>query len=132
MLRFGWSDNIFDVIDWDIFRPVYRKNVSSHGVQWLHKFCIKKLPTGERIHKKEHFHDKRCASCWNSVEDDEHIFTCEKRKSQRKKIFKETNVLRNTVDPVLCDILKEGLLAYFRGECITTTMLRIRGQEGMD
>jgi hypothetical protein len=75
---------------------------------------------------------KRCASCWHSVEDDEHIFTCEKRKSQRKKIFKETNVLRNTVDPVLCDILKEGLLAYFRGECITTTMLRIRGQEGMD
>jgi hypothetical protein len=130
--RFGWSDNIFDVIDWDIFRPVYKKHVSSQGVQWLHKFCIKKLPTGERIHKRDQFHDKRCASCWHTVEDDDHIFTCDKRKSQRKNIIKQTNILRNTVDPVLCDILQEGLMAYFKGECMTTTMLRIRGQRGME
>jgi hypothetical protein len=36
------------------------------------------------------------------------------------------------VDLVLCDILKEGLLAYFLGECMTITMLRIRGQAGME
>jgi hypothetical protein len=61
--RFGWSDSIFDVIDWDIFMPVYKKHVASQGIQWFHKFCIKKLPTGERVHKRDHFHDKRCASC---------------------------------------------------------------------
>jgi hypothetical protein len=72
--RFGWSDNIFDIIDWDIFRPVYKKHISTKGVQWMRKFCIKKLPTGERVHKRDHFHDKRCASCWHALEDDNHIF----------------------------------------------------------
>jgi hypothetical protein len=130
--RFGWSEEIFEAIDWDIFRPVYKKHLASKGIQWLHKYCIKKLPTGERIHKRDHFHDKRCASCWHSIEDDDHLFQCKKRKSQRKQIIKQINILRNTVDPVLCDILKEGIMAYFMGECTTTTMLRIRGQEGMN
>jgi hypothetical protein len=77
--RFGWSENIFDIIDWDIFRPVYRKYLSTKGIQWMHKFCIKKLPTGERVHKRDHYHDKRCASCWHTKEDDDHIFQCTKR-----------------------------------------------------
>jgi ribonuclease HI len=130
--RFGWSENIFDSIDWDIFRPVYKKHLASKGIQWFHKYCIKKLPTGERIHKRDHFHDKRCASCWHTTEDDDHLLKCKKRKSQRKQIIKQINILRNTVDPVLCDILKEGLTSYFMGECTTTTMLRIRGQEWMN
>jgi hypothetical protein len=130
--RFGWSENIFDIIDWDIFRPVYRKHISTNGVQWLHKFCIKKLPTGERVHKRDHFHDKRCASCWHTNEDDDHIFQCIQRRSLRKKIIKQINVMRNTIDPNLCDILQEGIMTYFKGESTTTTMLRLRGQEGMD
>ena len=81
--RFRWSDNIFDDIDWDIFRPVYKKYISSKDIQWFHKYCIKKLPTGERVHKRDHFHDKRCASCWHLVKDDDHIFTSMKRKTQQ-------------------------------------------------
>jgi len=130
--RFGWSEDTFGTIDWDIFRPVYKKHLASKGIQWLHKYCIKKLPTGERIHKRDHFHDKRCASCWHSIEDDDHLFQCKKRKSQTKQILKQTNILRNTVDPALCDILKEGLMTYFMGGCTTTAMLRIRGQDGME
>ena len=129
--KFGWSDSIFDTVEWDIFRPVYRKYIAKHGIQWMHKFCIRKLPTGERVHKRDHFHDKRCASCWHTLEDDDHIFRCTKRKAHRRNIIKKINILRNTVDPVLCDILHEGILTYFLGECMTTTMLRIRGQEGM-
>jgi hypothetical protein len=130
--RFGWSQNIFDIIDWDIFRPVYKKHISTKGVQWLHKFCIRKLPTGERVHKRDHFHDKRCASCWHTSEDDNHIFQCIQRRSLRKKIVKQINIMRTTVDPRLCDILQEGLTAYFKGESTTNAMLRIRGQEGME
>ena len=25
--RFDWSDNIFDAVDWDIFRPAYKKHI---------------------------------------------------------------------------------------------------------
>ncbi|OEU23095.1 hypothetical protein FRACYDRAFT_233261 [Fragilariopsis cylindrus CCMP1102] len=27
--RFKWSDNIFDLIDWDVFRPVYKKRLTT-------------------------------------------------------------------------------------------------------
>ena len=130
--RFNWSDNIFDVIDWDIFRPVYKKYISSSGIQWLHKYCIKKLPTGERIHKRDHFHDKRCASCWHTVEDDDHIFQCSKRRSIRKKVINQITLMRNRIDPRLCDILQEGIITYFNGESVSNTMIRIRGQEGYE
>jgi hypothetical protein len=128
--RFGWSDNIFDIIDWDIFRPVYKKYISTKGVQWMHKFCIKKLPTGERVHRRDHFHDKRCASCWHTLEDDDHLFQCIKRRSPRKKVINQITLMRNRIDPKLCDILQEGLLIYFKGESVSNAMVRIRGQKG--
>ena len=97
----------------------------------MHKFCIKKLPTGARVHKKDHFHDQRCASCLDD-EDDDHILQCTNRRSIRKKIINQINLLRNTVDPKLCDILREGLMTYFKGESVSTAMLRLRGQEDVD
>jgi hypothetical protein len=60
--RFGWNDKIFHTIDWDIFRPVYKRHIATKGIQWMHKFCIMKLPTGERVHTRDHFHDRRCAA----------------------------------------------------------------------
>ena len=53
--RFYWSDNIFDAVDWDIFRPAYRKHIASTGIQWLHKYCIKKLPTRGRNQPEEEY-----------------------------------------------------------------------------
>jgi hypothetical protein len=38
--------------------------------------------------------------------------------------------MRNHIDPRMCDILQEGLLTYFNGESVSTTMIRIRGHEG--
>jgi hypothetical protein len=130
--RFGWSDNIFDIIEWDIFRPVYKKYISTKGVQWMHKLCIKKLPTGERVHKRDYFHDKRCAPCWHTLEDDYHIFQCIKRRSLRNKVINQITLMRNCIDPKLCDILQEGLLTFFNGESVSNAMMRIRGQEGYD
>jgi hypothetical protein len=127
--RFGWNNIIFNKIDWEIFRPVYTKHLASKGIQWMHKYCMMKLPTGERVHTRDHFHDKRCASCWHSLEDDDHLFRCVKRKRQRGKIIKQIKAMRHTVDTKLCDILQEGLMTYFQGESMPKAMLRIRRQE---
>ena len=43
--------------------------------------------------------------------------------------MKQIKYLRKTVDPILCDILQEGLMTYFNGESLPKTMLRIRRQE---
>jgi hypothetical protein len=45
--KFGWSDTVFNTVDWDIFRPVYKKYLAKNGIQWMHKFCIGKLPNHE-------------------------------------------------------------------------------------
>ena len=98
----------------------------------MHKFCIKKLPTGARIHKRDHFHDHKCASCWEDNEDDDYVFQCIKRRSLRKKVLNQINLLENTVDQKLCDILREGLMTYFDGESVSATILRLRGQDDME
>jgi hypothetical protein len=53
-------------------------------------------------------------------------------KEEKSTKNKQINVMRNTVDIKLCDILQEGLMTYFKGECMTSAMLRIRGEEGME
>ena len=126
--KYGWRDTVFDSVDWDIFRPVYKKYITKNGIQWMHKFCCGKLPTGKRVQERDQFHDKRCASCLEPVEDDDHIITCKKRKAHRRNILNQIKTLRKVVDPYLCDILQEGIAAYFKGECMTNTMFRIRGR----
>jgi hypothetical protein len=101
-------------------------------LQWVHKFCTKKFPTGERIHKRDYFHDKRCASCWHALEDDNHIFQCKQRRSLRKKIVNQITLMRNRIDPRLCDILQEGLLTYFNDDSVSCSKLKIRGTEGYE
>jgi hypothetical protein len=40
--------------------------------------------------------------------------------------------MRNRIDPRLCDILQEGLLTYFNGDSVSSSMLKIRGTEGYE
>jgi hypothetical protein len=56
----------------------------------------------------------------------------QQEKKSEEKHHKQINVMRNSVDPILCDILQEGLMTYFKGESITNAMLRIRGTLGND
>ena len=130
--KFQWTDTIFDTVDWDIFRPVYKKYIAKNGIQWMHKYCSGKLPTGKRVQQWDHYHDRRCASCLEPVEDDNHIFTCEKRRAHRRSILNQIKTLRQTVDVQLCDILQEGIMAYFKGECMSYTMFRIRGRRDIN
>jgi hypothetical protein len=129
--KFGWSDNIFDAVDWNIFCPVYKKHIAKHGIQWMHKSCIKENCQRETECTNEiSFTTNDVPPAGIPWEDNDHIFQCRKRKVYRKNIIKQTNILRNHGDPVLCDILKEGLLlTYFLGDCMTTAMLRIRRQQ---
>jgi hypothetical protein len=128
-------------LEWNIFeetgtfpdRSTRSTYQSKTGIQWPYKntkYCIKKLSTGERVHIRDHFHhDKRCVSCWHSIEVDDHLFRCTKRKSQQKNIIiKQTYLLRSRVDPILCDIMKEELLTYFKERLLAYTSKEIQLQ----
>jgi hypothetical protein len=53
----------------------------------------------------------------------------QQEKKFEEKDHKQINV---SVDPILCDILQEGLMTYFKGESITNAMLQTRGTLGKD
>ena len=48
--KFGWTTNKFNDIDWDIFRPVYKK-WAKKKVDWIHNFSTRNLPCGVRMQK---------------------------------------------------------------------------------
>ena len=103
--RSNWSINVFEFI----FRPVYKRYIAAHDIAWMHK------STGDFSF------DQRCALCWRPIEDDDHFLCCNKRHRSRLAITKQLDKFRYTVDPNLCEIIKERMLQYFTGVPMTST-----------
>ena len=114
MKRFNWSPTTYQKIDWEIFTPVYRKQTNKN-LKWMNKFCMRKLPVGERIHSRESKFEERCCSCYANCETDDHLIQCPKRQRHRNEIMQTVDRLGKELDPRLHDILKDGLLKYFKG-----------------
>ena len=66
----------------------------------------------------------------HSREDDDYIFTCNKRRRHRNKITKQIKRMRDNIDNKLCNILQKGLMPYFSGESVLDAMMKIKRQEG--
>ena len=91
---------------------------------FITKFCFFNLPTGERLHRREASYDDRCPTCHAPEESDEHILQCPSpaRRAWRSDLISTLlKPLDMFLDPVLHDILHEGLLCYFRNEPIDPT-----------
>ena len=74
--KFLWLNLVYGSINWEIFTPVFRRH---KNLKWINKFCIQKLPVGQRIHAKKSKYDERCCSCWANSETDDHLLQCPKR-----------------------------------------------------
>ena len=68
-----WSSTTFDIIDWDIFCPVYRKQAKKN-LQWINKFYLQNLLMGKRLHKIDNCKVTKCYSYGANTEDDDHLF----------------------------------------------------------
>ena len=84
--RFGWSNSEYGKIDWFIFALVYRRKKSKH-LQWVNKFCMRKLPVRQQIHVQESKHNERCCSCWADCKIDDHLLRCPKRAHYQNEIY---------------------------------------------
>ena len=112
--RFGWTNTEYGKIDWSTFTPVYRRAQNKHR-QWTNKFCMKKLSVGQRIHARESKHDARCCSCWAESETDDHVLRCKHRSRFRTEIYQLIKRLGKEMDPVLLEILLDGVMKYLSG-----------------
>ena len=106
--RFEWTNSEYGKIDWCIFTPVYRREKNKH-LKWANKFCMRKLPVGQRLHERESKYNERCCSCLADYETDDHLFHCPKRSRYRNEIYQVIKRLGKEMDPVLQDILLDGV-----------------------
>ena len=120
--RLNWDDRTFHAVDWDVFGGVYSKMRKRRN--FITKFCTYHLPTGDRLHQRDPKYDDRCPTCHSPTETDDHILQCPSpaRRAWRSDLIKTLlDPLSSFLDPVLLDILREGLLQFFRASCIDPT-----------
>ena len=113
--KFGWSNIVYGYIDWNIFTPVYRRH-KNNNLKWTNKFLTQKLPVGQRLHAKESKYDERCCSCWGDSETDDHLLQCPNRPRRCNEIYHVITSLTYEMDPVIHDILRDGIQKYLNGD----------------
>ena len=102
--KFDWNSNEFDDIDWDIFRPVYKKWMKKK-MKWTHQYSTRNLPCGERIRKHGSDDPIDCKSCGCHLETDDHLFQCPRRPQFLRRIQSIINDVQDTLDPKLYHLL---------------------------
>lgn len=112
--RMEWSSTTFDVINWDLFRPIYRKQAKKN-LQWINKLCLRNLPTGHQLNKINNCEITKCCSCGANVEDDDHLFQCTKRPNFLKSIRQALKKYRDKLNPKLYQLLYDGIYTYVKG-----------------
>jgi exonuclease III len=127
--RLNWDERTFHAVDWEVFGAVYPKMRKRRN--FITKFCIYHLPTGDRLHRRSSHYDDRCPTCHSPSETDDHILQCPSpaRRAWRSDLIKTLlDPLATFLDPVLLDILREGLLQFFRASSLDPTLYSPRYQ----
>jgi hypothetical protein len=120
--RLGWDHRTYQAVDWDLFGSVFPKMNKRRN--FLTKFCLYNLPTGDRLHRRNESYDDRCPTCHASDETDDHILQCPSpaRRAWRSDLINTLlKPIDDFVDPVLLDIIREGLLRFFRDDHLDPT-----------
>ena len=93
---------------------------------------MRKLPVGQRLHTRELQHDERCCSCWTVSETDDQLLRCPKRARYLDKIYTVIKRLDKEIDPVLLEILLDGVTKYLSGTRQTKYILGSKGKKIQD
>ena len=121
--RLGWDHRTFQTVDdWDLFGRVFPKMHKRRN--FLTKFCCYNLPTGDRLHRRHTSYDDCCPTCHAPDETDDHILQCPSPPCHAWRSDLLDTLLKpldKFVDSVLLDILREGLLRFFRDEHLDPT-----------
>ena len=116
--RFSWTTNEFDDIDWDIFRPVYKK-WAKKKLDWTHKFSTRNLACGARLAKQGTTDPIEYKSCGLPIENDDHLFQCLKQPQFIRRIQLIVNDVPDILNLKLYHLLKHHLTAYIQGKVLS-------------
>ena len=114
--RFQWTCSAFDTIDWEVFNASLRS--MKRRQQWCFKFTLKKLPAGERLHRREEHYDHHCPLCGGEQETDDHMLQCPSTTTTewRKQLLdKVRDATMKHMDPNLITIANLGISSQLLG-----------------
>jgi hypothetical protein len=113
-LRFNWSCDVFEDIDWSQYSMAYRRFPRQRT--FFSKLGWKKLPVAGQLHKRNPCYDHRCPTSAADREDDDHVYQCQHvTRSQWGTSFldKISDKLHPILDPNLMAIIRMGIRTYF-------------------
>ena len=90
---------------------------------------MQKLPVGQQMHAQKSNHDERCCSCWADCETDDHLLECPKRARYRNEFYQLIKRVGKEMDPVLMDILLDGVTKYLTGTRQTKYVLNSNSKQ---
>jgi hypothetical protein len=108
--RLHWDQRTFHPVDWDTFKGVFPKTKQQN---FITKLCFYNLPTGDWLHRRDYMCDNRCPTCHTPDETDDHLLQClsPARRAWHSDLIRSLlKPMDSFLDPVLLDILLEGLL----------------------
>ena len=111
--KFNWSVETYNMVDWELFKSILPK----YREQWptLVKHIHDISPTGNIAHRNNPQLPHDCPACSSPQEDNAHVIQCRHNSRQEWRghtIHKVCHHLLQESDPVLIDILHDGLLRY--------------------
>ena len=113
-LRYAWTDETFETIDWDVHRQAVQQQ-QGRKVHYV-KLCHEMLPIGKLVHRYKDHNADYCPLCRTPNEVHQHVLRClhpdrvKWREKLLESIKKKCYALRT--DPTLRDILLIGLTAW--------------------
>ena len=116
--KYGWTDEIFDDVNWEAMRLALRR-LKGHRITLL-KHINNISPVGKLVHTYDPKYPQSCPSCEELIETRYHLYECsgvhrlEWRRSFYQKLAKELSGL-NTMDSIR-ELLVRALKAMIEGE----------------
>lgn len=111
--RFDWSHDVCDNIDWSSYLRIIKKYKDKWTTLVKHVNAIS--PTGHIAHRNNPLLPHECPTCGAPHEDNHHIIQCPhpgRARWRQQTILKITRYRAHEIDPVLVDILRDGLTRY--------------------
>ena len=111
--KFNWTVETHDKIDWENFRTTLAKYRERWSTMVKHIHHIS--PTGHIAHRNNSLLPHECPACSQEQEDNNHVLQC---RHPSRALWRSTTIqkvrahLVNATDPVMTDILHDGLLRF--------------------
>jgi hypothetical protein len=109
---YGWTAVVTASLDWDGFAAAYKSSFQQQKFEF--KFCMKLLPTGKTLHRRESRFDNRFPACSSPLESNDHMFQCPDISRQRWSL--QQRLENHDTNPVLVDTMMAGLDSYFQAK----------------